>query len=89
MEGSNFVPVYKPSNIASKLSDEFIRTFGDKPTFVVQAPGRVNLIGEHIDYNGYPVLPMALEQAIHMSAGPTSGTDLGKIVLRSTCSQYK
>ncbi|VDP45419.1 unnamed protein product [Schistosoma margrebowiei] len=67
MSDSDFIPEYKPTDIAIKLSNEFHHTFGTECSFVVRAPGRVNLIGEHIDYNGYPVLPMALEQAVYIS----------------------
>jgi galactokinase len=45
--------------------DTFRKAFGPmEPTHVVRAPGRVNLIGEHIDYNGLAVLPMAIQRRV-------------------------
>jgi len=41
----------------------FVERFGGTPERVVRAPGRVNLIGEHTDYNDGFVLPMAIERA--------------------------
>ncbi len=43
---------------------EFQRRFGAAPSLIVRAPGRVNLIGEHTDYNDGFVLPMAIDRAI-------------------------
>jgi galactokinase len=49
-------------------SDEFVRRFERPgPTHLVRAPGRVNLIGEHTDYNGLPVFPMAIQRAVEVA----------------------
>jgi galactokinase len=42
----------------------FRAQFGTRPTLRIEAPGRVNLIGEHIDYNGLAVLPMAIPRRV-------------------------
>ncbi|XP_038603192.1 N-acetylgalactosamine kinase-like [Tachyglossus aculeatus] len=52
------------------LKEKFISKFGATPKFYARAPGRVNLIGEHIDYCGYSVLPMAVEQDILIAVEP-------------------
>ena len=51
----------------------FRERFGNDPRWVVAAPGRVNLIGEHIDYNDGFVLPMAIERYTVIAAADISG----------------
>ncbi len=46
------------------LTQQFESHFNAKPEFIVRAPGRVNLIGEHTDYNDGFVLPMAIDRAV-------------------------
>ena len=46
------------------LVQHFRNVYGVSPTLLLRAPGRVNIIGEHVDYSGYGVLPMAVEQDI-------------------------
>ncbi len=50
--------------------DAFITAFGTTPALAVQAPGRVNLIGEHTDYNDGFVLPCAIDYRTVISGSP-------------------
>ncbi|HCL27391.1 MAG TPA: galactokinase [Candidatus Latescibacteria bacterium] len=52
----------------------FTERFGTAPTHLVRAPGRVNLIGEHTDYNDGFVLPMAIDRAVWIALRPAEGT---------------
>lgn len=49
---------------------EFEQRFHTPPAFVVRAPGRVNLIGEHTDYNEGFVLPLAIDRAVWIALRP-------------------
>src|SRR5437773_10462100 len=53
-----------------KASALFRATFAVAPRAAASAPGRVNLIGEHTDYNGGPVLPVALAVRTSVAVGP-------------------
>ncbi|KSU74994.1 galactokinase [Pseudarthrobacter enclensis] len=55
---------------AKALADRFAREFGTSLAGVWQAPGRVNLIGEHTDYNEGFVLPFAIDRAARVAVGP-------------------
>src|SRR5690349_1924450 len=46
----------------------FQQTYGIPPAVIASAPGRVNLIGEHLDYNGGPVLPFAIDRRTWVAA---------------------
>ncbi|CAL8078502.1 unnamed protein product [Orchesella dallaii] len=48
----------------AKCQEHFKNKFQASPTFYIRVPGRVNLIGEHIDYCGYGVFPMAIEHDV-------------------------
>ena len=52
-------------HLAEQTAAEFTKAFGGQPVGVWQSPGRVNLIGEHTDYNFGFVLPMAINRATY------------------------
>jgi galactokinase len=54
--------------LASRVAAEFQSHYGRPPRWIAAAPGRVNVIGEHIDYNDGFVLPMAIERYAIMAA---------------------
>ncbi|EGN92375.1 hypothetical protein SERLA73DRAFT_65919 [Serpula lacrymans var. lacrymans S7.3] len=52
------------------LAQEFKARFGRPPAYIARAPGRVNLIGEHIDYALFGVFPAAIERDILIACAP-------------------
>lgn len=54
-------------DLTAKVTQAFRERFGTEPEAVVQAPGRVNLIGEHTDYNDGFVLPLALGRGTYLA----------------------
>nr|XP_003705628.1 PREDICTED: N-acetylgalactosamine kinase [Megachile rotundata]XP_012146161.1 PREDICTED: N-acetylgalactosamine kinase [Megachile rotundata] len=68
------------------LLEDFKDRFSIKPSFFVKVPGRVNLIGEHIDYCGYAVCPMAIEQHIIIAVAPTEDD---KVFVANTNPNYE
>ena len=56
------------SNRIRSITQKFEETFGSPPTFIASAPGRVNLIGEHTDYNDGYVFPVAIDKYINIAA---------------------
>ena len=60
------------SGIVDRASERFRSRFGFDPEVVVRAPGRVNLIGEHTDYNEGFVFPVAIDRWVVFAARPRS-----------------
>lgn len=57
-------------NIANRIHGLFQSQFGQKP-LIARSPGRVNLIGEHTDYNNGFVLPAAVDKAAYVAIAPS------------------
>ncbi len=60
------------------LSSDFANIFGGQAEWLIRAPGRVNLIGDHTDYNNLPVFPMAIQRSVTI-VGRTRADDLVRV----------
>lgn len=60
---SRWLPAVPDGVLAGRAESEFVEKFGTRPNGVWVAPGRVNVIGEHVDYVGGRVVPFALPYA--------------------------
>jgi len=58
-----------PKELAIKT---FRKRFGREPAFIAIAPGRVNLLGEHVDYNDGFVLPAAIDRSTYVAFSPAA-----------------
>ena len=58
------------------IQTQFKTTFERDPQILVHAPGRVNLIGEHVDYNQGAVMPIAIDRYVTLAAAPRSDDEI-------------
>ena len=63
-------------DLVAQTVQAFKAKFGDTPSYIASAPGRVNLIGEHTDYNNGYVFPVAINRKTVIAATPRSDRNL-------------
>ena len=63
-------------SLASRVKESYIHLFPRTDPLIVRSPGRVNLIGEHTDYNYGFVLPAAIDKAIYLAIGPRPDNEI-------------
>lgn len=74
----SIVPRYVRTEL-DRAVHAFQHQFGRPPTWAAVAPGRVNLMGEHTDYNGGFVLPIAIDRACVAVGGPAGSTECSRV----------
>ncbi|MDR1269685.1 MAG: galactokinase [Planctomycetaceae bacterium] len=61
--------------LVAETKSKFLKKYETEPVWIVAVPGRVNLIGEHTDYNDGFVFPMAIERYTVIAAAPNNAAD--------------
>lgn len=69
-------PVKTIDEIAAEAIEAYLKAFGEEPAALGIAPGRVNLIGDHVDYEGGLVFPMTINRWVAVAAGPNGKDQL-------------
>src|SRR5689334_9897042 len=59
-------------DLKGKVKQLFTEKFGRAPTGIARAPGRVNVLGEHVDYNDGWVMPAAIDRATFLAFAPAA-----------------
>ncbi|RHA41029.1 galactokinase [Cellulomonas rhizosphaerae] len=72
----NQIPAWTAAEGAERARTAYRAAFGAEPAGVWAAPGRVNLIGEHTDYNGGLCLPIALAHRTYVALSPVATSDV-------------
>src|SRR5262245_36767517 len=65
--------------LVERVGRRFAERYGRPPRWVAAAPGRVNLIGEHTDYNGGHVLPLAIDRCTLVATDRPAGGELVRL----------
>jgi galactokinase len=72
------------NSIAVTVLNRFRESFTSEPTLYF-SPGRINLIGEHVDYNDGFVLPAAIDKGVYYAVAPNDSDNLNTF---SCCCRY-
>ena len=62
-------------SVRETVISKFQERYDTEPVHIIRAPGRVNLLGEHVDYNGGFVLPIAIDRATWLAFSPVEGME--------------
>ncbi|WP_024287110.1 galactokinase [Cellulomonas sp. KRMCY2] len=84
---ATWIEAWAPADGAARVRDAFEARFGAAPDGVWSAPGRVNVIGEHTDYNGGLCLPIALPHRTYVALRRRRATDGQDDVIRLASAQ--
>jgi galactokinase len=60
----------------AEVSGLFAQQFNEAPLFVIASPGRINLIGEHVDYNSGFVLPAAIDKYMYVAVSKRNDSQI-------------